>query len=182
MRKFLLLVLFVFISSCAPWVQVGGLYESNEDNFAVELPNGWMKLRQSNELLITRDGILLQTITIKRLDVKHEFKNTKKKLIEDMLPEEVSKVVLDDISSNSEVAGFEIIESGPAKIGGMSGFKSVFKYNTKGGLKYKSIYVGFMDGPIFYGLQYIAAQRYYFDKDTNTFDRVANSFNIIKKA
>ena len=182
MRKLLLLVLLIFVSGCAPWVQVGGLYESREDKFQVELPKGWMKSRQSDELLITRDGILLQTITITRLDIKHEFKNTKKKLVKGMLPEEVSEIILDNISSDTEVASFEIIESSPAKIGGLSGLKAVFKYNTKGGLKYKSIYYGFMDGEVFYGLRYIAAQRYYFDKDLNVFDKVVNSFHIIKKA
>lgn len=182
MRKLLILFLIIFVSSCAPWVQVGGLYESGEDNFKIELPKGWMQSRQSKELLITRDGILLQTISIERLDIKHEFKNTKKKLAKGMLPEEASEVILDNISSAPEIAGFEIIESAPAKIGGMSGFKAVFKYNTKGGLRYKSIYYGFMDGEVIYGIRYIAAQRYYFDKDLNTFDKVVNSFHIIKKA
>ncbi len=181
-RRFLFVLLpLFFVSACAPWVQVGGLYTSDSHEFTVELPEGWMKLRQSEQLLITRDGILLQTITVENLGVAHEFKNTKKKLSKGMLPQEVSEVILDNISADPQLTSFEIIESAPARIGEQQGFKAVFWYGTKGGLKYKSVYFGALDGDRFFGLRYTAARRHYFDKDADTFDKVVKSFRLIKK-
>jgi hypothetical protein len=181
MRKFLFIFLTVVVG-CAPWIQVGGLYTSDGKDFSADLPEGWMRLRQSEQLFITRDGILLQTITVESLNASYEFKNTKKKLSKGMLPQEVSEVILDNISSDQQMSSFEIVENSPAKIGGLTGFKAVFSYGTKGGLKYKSVYYGALDGERFYGLRYTAARRYYFDKDISTFEKTVSSFRILKKA
>lgn len=65
MRNFISIgLLFITIIACAPWVRVGGLYKSDSHNFSVELPQGWMKSNTVDHLLITRDGILLQSIVI----------------------------------------------------------------------------------------------------------------------
>jgi hypothetical protein len=70
MRKFIFIVLlFIAIVGCAPWMQVGGLYISDSYNFSVELPQGWMRSNTVDYLLITRDGTLLQSIVITRLDI-----------------------------------------------------------------------------------------------------------------
>ena len=39
-----------------PWQPTAGLYSSPAENFAVELPQGWMRLNSNEDLLITRDG------------------------------------------------------------------------------------------------------------------------------
>ena len=66
-RLILCAFVIVFLSSCvATWTQVGGSYNSDTKDFAVDLPNGWMKTPSKDLLLITRDGVLLQNIIIKR--------------------------------------------------------------------------------------------------------------------
>ena len=58
----LLLGIGLLVGGCVslPWQPTAGLYSSPAENFAVELPQGWMRLNSNEDLLITRDGILLQ--------------------------------------------------------------------------------------------------------------------------
>lgn len=182
--KRLSLIVLLFIAGCvhAPWVQVGGLYTSESHNFSVEIPHGWMRLNTDKYLLITRDGVLLQNILIERLPIDKQLKHTKKKFNTGMLPQEAAEVILDNISSDQTNLNFEVIENIPAKIGEFPGFKAVFTYKNTDGLRLKSIYYGFMVGEWFYGIRYTAASRHYFEKDLKTFEKVFESFKLIKIA
>jgi hypothetical protein len=141
-RKILLLVLLL-ASGCAQWVEVGGLYKNESHNYSVELPQGWMRWNHGDQLVITRDGIPLQYVQIIRRDIDEPLANTKKKFSKAMLPQEASEVILDDIASNKGIADYSLIENGPLVISGIPGFKAIYAYKTKDGLKVKSVY-GFM--------------------------------------
>ncbi len=183
MRKVILLTLFLAgMAGCAIglWSQAGGLFSSNRFNFSVDLPAGWMKSNTSSGLIITRDGVLLQQITITRLEIKKELPHTKKKFKKDMLPQEVAEVVIDDMITDSTFLNFEIIENTPAKIAEFYGFRLVSSFTNSDGLKYKSVEYGFINGEYFYDINYVAPQRYYFDKDINTFEEAFKSFRLIK--
>jgi len=141
-----------------------------------------MRWNQGDDLIITRDGVLLQNIQIARLNIEEPLKHTKKKFSKGMLPQEVAEIVLDDIASNKNVLDFEIIENSPIRISENSGFMAVYTYKNKDGLKIKSVYCGFISDKWFYGINYNAAQRYYFDKDLKAFEDVLKSFKLIKTA
>jgi hypothetical protein len=181
MKKILLLILMLSMS-CAPWVQVGGLYKMESHNYSVDLPQGWMRWNKGDDLLITRDGVLLQNIQIVRLNTDEPLKHTKKKFSKVMLPQEVAEVILDNIASNKDILNFQLAENSPLKIGENSGFRAVYTYKNKDGLKIKSIYCGFILDKWFYGINYNAPQRYYFDKDFKTFENVLKSFKLVKTA
>lgn len=181
MRKHLY-ILLIFLVGCAAWTQVGGLYKNESHNFSVDLPQGWVQWNRGEHLLITRDGISLQYIQIGRTKVEDPLKHTKKKFSKGMLPQEAAEVALDNMASNPNVLNLEVIENSPAILSGIPGFKTVYIYKNKDGLKLKSIYYGFIVGDSFYSINYNAAVRYYFDKDIKTFERVVESFKLIKTA
>ncbi len=181
MKRYLL-ILLLLIAGCAPWVKVGGLYTSKPHNFSVELPDGWMRFNTSHRLYITRDGVLLQNIIIERLHIEKSLKHTKKKFAKDMLPQEAAEVVLDNISSAPTVLNYEVIENIPARISGFPGFKVVFTYKNKDGLTLKSILYGLIVDEWFYAIRYTAARRYYFENGRKTFEKVFESFRLIKTA
>jgi len=181
MKKILLFTLML-CAGCAPWVQVGGLYKTESHNYSAELPQGWMRWNKGDDLMITRDGVLLQSIQIARLNIEEPLKHTKRKFSKGMLAQEAAEVILDNMASNPDVLDFEIIENSPMRISGNPGFKAVCTYKNKDGLKIKTVYCGFIADKWFYGLHYNAAQRYYFDKDIQTFEKVVESFKLIKIA
>lgn len=179
MRKFILFGV-ICVAGCALWTQIGGLYTSDAGKFSVELPNGWMKSNAVDYLLITRDGVLLQNIVIEQIDINKGLQHTKKKLRPDMLPQEAAEVIIDNMTSNPAILNLEVIENIPAKVGGFPGFKLVTTYKNKDGLKFKSVYYGFLWDHWLYSLRYSAPQRYYFVKDLPTFENVVKSFKLIK--
>ncbi len=180
MKKIILLWFFIVAIGCAPWVRVGGLYKSDAHQYAVHLPDGWMRWNRGDDVLITRDGLLLQQISVIRRPIDDPLKHTKKKLTKEMLPLEVAEVILDDIATNREVLDFRLVENKPAKIGGLPGLRAVFHYKNKDGLRLTSIYYGCLNESWFYGICYSAASRYYFDKDAETFEKMMQTFQWTK--
>ena len=69
------------------------------------------------------------------------------------------------------------LENSPAKINEFSGFRLVSTFKNSDGLKYKTVYYGFINGECFYSIYYTAPQRYYFDEDIKTFEDVFNSLD-----
>jgi hypothetical protein len=184
MRKtrILYLLLIFFLWGCATWVAVGGKYTMSSQNFEVQLPTGWRKYEVVKDaLLITQDGLALQQIRISRMQIDKELNHTKKKFSKEMLPPEVAEVVIDNFRSNPNIINQKIIENDPAQIGGYSGYKFVFSYQTKKGLTKKGINYGFISGNWFYEIIYEAAERYYFEKDISAIENVKDSFRLIKK-
>jgi major membrane immunogen (membrane-anchored lipoprotein) len=179
MRRYIWII-FILVVGCAPWTQVGGLYKNESYNFSVELPQGWMRWNKGEQLFITRDGVSLQYIQIGRMKIEDPLKHTKKKFSKGMLPQEAAEVYLDNLATNSNILNLEVIENIPATIKGIPGFKAVYSYKNKDGLKLKSIHYGFIVGDWLYSINYHAAQRYYFEKDIKTFEKIVESFNFIK--
>jgi hypothetical protein len=179
MKKFLLIFL-LFIPACAPWVKTGGSYESLPHNFYVNIPQGWMMLDTDRYLLISGDGPFLQYVLIQDRPLDRPFRNTKKKFNRRMLPQEAADVVIDEITSDQSVLNFEIIENVPTRIHGHDGFRVVFTYKNRDGLKLKTIYDGFLAGESFYNIRYTAVNRYYFEKDIEAFREVLESFRLIE--
>jgi hypothetical protein len=179
MKKFLLIFL-LFIPACAPWVKTGGSYESLPHNFYVNIPQGWMMLDTDRYLLISGDGPFLQYVLIQDRPLDRPFRNTKKKFNRRMLPQEAADVVIDEITSDQSVLNFEIIENVPTRIHGHDGFRVVFTYKNRDGLKLKTIYDGFLAGESFYNIRYTAVNRYYFEKDIEAFRKLLESFRLIE--
>jgi len=183
MRRFLpLSLILVGLTACAPWVNVGGYYEATRHNFTVDLPEGWMRLNTPKYVLVTRDGVLLQNIVIRRWQCDEKLQHTKKEFRKDMLPQEVAEVLLDDTSSDPAVLNFALIENLPAEAKAFLGSRIVFTFKNKDGLQMKSVCYAFMQGNWVYSIRYTAPVRHYFDKDIETFEKMVQTFKLIGRA
>lgn len=184
MKNFLYsLVLLLLLGGCVAWSQVGGPYTNGSGSYSVELPSIWMKLNNTDALVITRDGLLLQNIIINQFDITEKPDETvkkKKQITAGMLPQEIAEVLIDNFSSDPSTLNFELISNGPVQISGQPGTKIVYRYKTKDGLRIKCIHYSCLKGIWLYNIRYSAAERYYFDKDVSTFQSLMSSFRIIK--
>ena len=181
MRRFRLGAFFVlFLAGCAPYTAVGGKLAFSQQGFEVDLPQAWYQSREvSDALLITRDGLPLQFIRIERVSVGEELAHTKRKFAARMAPQDLAGIEVDDLRSSPETFNFEIVENKPASVAGKPGFRLVYSWKTKEGLRLKRVHYGFLDGKWVYRLIYQAAARYYFDRDLPTFERVRESFRLL---
>lgn len=180
-RAILLLPLLLFAGcATAKWSQVGGEYKNEPRNFAVDLPHGWMKLNAQENLSATRDGFALQAIAIGRVEADKPLPTTKKTLKKGMLPQEAAEVIIDAFSSDPDFLNLKILENVPAKVAGHPGFRGVWTYRLTDGLGKKTLFYGFFANDGYYYIRYTAAQRYYYDRDLETFENVVRSFRLIK--
>ncbi len=180
-KGFLWVLLLFFVTACAPWVPVAGLYNPPSDQFSVILPEKWMKFKTDDYLLVSRDGPFLQYVLIQERRVEQPFKHTSKKMRKGMLAEEAAQVIIDEIGSDRGVSDFQVLENRPVRLNGLSGFKLVFTHKNRDGLVFKTQYYGFLLGAWFYAVRYNAAQRYYFDKDIQAFESILNSFEVTER-
>lgn len=180
----LLAAMLLVAAGCVslPWVPVGGEYTSFAHHYTIALPQGWMRWAQDerDDLIVTRDGALLQLILIERLHVGEPLKHTKKKLAKGIMPQDAAEVILDNFSSNKDISGVEVKDNRPITISGKPGFRAVLTYKTKDDLRLRVVYCGVIEGEWFYGIRYSAPQRHYFDKDLKTFEAVLRSFKLSK--
>ena len=179
--SFTMLIGIVFLGCVSVWTPVSGLYDMGSENFAVTLPEGWRRYNQvANKVIITRQGLRLQRIAILRTPIDKKLPFTHKMILPDMLPQEVAEIVIDNLKSNPNISNSVVMENDPAVISGYPGFKFVYSYQTKDGLNKKGISYGLLKDGMLYKLIYEAPQRYYFDKDLETFETTVASFRLVR--
>ena len=175
-----ILISLFLIAGCASMAQERSLKNLPNNDFSVEIPEGWSKPKYTNKYLITKDGAFLQYVLIQQRPIDLPYSHTKKKLNKKMLPQEAAGVIIDEIASDRRIYNFNVIENAPAVIDGHEGFKILFSYKDKKGSTFKTLYYGFISGDSFFNLRYNAAVRHYFEKDITDFERILSSFKVVK--
>ena len=181
-RIIVVCIIGIIVCGCMTWTGIGGPYSNDSLNFEVTLPHDWNKYNPSTKaLLITRDGVSLQNITITRIATDEELSFTKKKLATGMLPQEVADIVIDNFVSNPNILEQTVIENVPAEIAGYPGFRIASSFKTQAGLIVNGITYGFLHDDFYYTLRYEAASTHYFAKDEEEFEKVKESFQLINE-
>lgn len=190
----------LFILSCGvPYSMVSGKHLAPAENFVVDLPPGWRQhnlsadpLRNYTAMLekrrkiewdllrLTRDGLLLQQISIGRIPLGEELPYSKRKLAADMIPLEAAEIISNDFRSNSNLTAQTIVENAPATVGGFAGFKLHYTYRTEEELNMEGLFYGAIIGSWLYYMLYEAPAQHYFAKDLEVFNRTRSSFQIVK--
>jgi len=181
MNRWFLVLLVVIMGCVSYWNRTGGPYQAKDRRYQVELPENWMQftLTQDRSLLMTRDGVLLQNISIRNFANDKPLEHTKKKIRPDMLSQELAEVIIDDFESDNAISRFEVLELTPVDIDGHSGFRVLFSFQAVNGLKQRSVCYGFMADARVYLIRYTAASRHYFAVDLDTFEQVVKSFKLL---
>ncbi len=198
-RKLWPMIVALFAAACAPFTAVGGKFALPGQGFEVDLSQGWYRIEEigkshlknakfpfegllledSDALLLTRDGLLLQCIRIERISVEKELPHTKQKFTPEMPPHDAAELELDNARSDPNAFNFDVLERAPASVGGKSGFRLVYTWKTKDGLRFKRLHYGVVDGKWVYRLTYQAPTRHYFDQDLTTFEQIRESFKLL---
>ena len=179
MKKILCLLLLPCVTACASFIQQNSSSEPSFYNFTIDFPENWTELKIQHCLMFTKSGPFSQYILVQQRHVDKPFGHTKKKINRDMLPQEAAEIIKDEIISDRSVLNFQVIENLPAKVNGHDGFKIVFTYKTRDGLKFKTLYYGLLHGEWFFNLRFNATETNYSDNDIETFNKVIKSFKLM---
>jgi hypothetical protein len=183
LRRIALLAILAAGAGCVPpaWLPAPRTFVPEGSGFEVALPPGWMQLNGTKDgFLITRDGTALQRIVVRSSEVgKPIGLGAGKRVVErGMSPAELAELVVDDIRATEAFTALQVIESAPAPVAGLSGFRVVAAYHEPAGLPRRIALYGLVDGERFYLAFYIAPERHYFAKDLPVFEELARTFRI----
>jgi hypothetical protein len=180
--------------------------ESRRVSFAV--PEGWHWYLRGDDFIATRDGVFLQQILVERLHVDQveqkvegafpfavwsskawpvrTAKSLTKRFVSGMPPADAAEVLLGSRGNDPSVTGLEVRKIVTRTIAGQQAFRAVFDFRLRSPAVdpsplYRSAYCGFMLGDWFYGINYTAAARYYFDRDAGTFETFLESVRLVNE-
>lgn len=185
-RLWILLGLAGLTAGClhdkSPWLSAGGKYDSGNwfgPRISMPLPPDWMKRNFVEDgLVATRDGFNLQEIVVARVDLGKPLEHTKKMVAKGMRPNELAEVLLDDLRASGIAHGLRVLETRPATIGGVPGFRTTVAFKDSWGLKMKAVLCGMIVEDRAFRIAYVAPARYYFDRDLATLDAALAGLKI----
>ncbi len=180
MKKYVWIILFLFVAGCMACAHTGGISKPASYSFTIDIPEGWRKIDNNRYLFVTKENPFLQYIMVQNRPISRSFQNTKKKIQKEMLPEEAAQIIIDELISDQNLMSLRILNNTPAAIKGHEGFKILYTYKDSEGQVYKTLYYGFIKEDTFFNLRFTAADRIYFQRDIGDFRNILNTFRIIK--
>jgi hypothetical protein len=180
-RSISLLVLpalvFTTLHACTLWKPVPQRLVVS--NVSVEVPTGWMRLRTPTYEMLSKDGPYLQYVLVQAQPVDHRFRFTQRKLTPHMLPHEAAQVILANLASDPQLEQFTLISNEPAALNHKLGFKLIYTHTDPFDVELRTIYLGAINGDVYFHLRYTAASRHYFSKDLSDFEQIHRSLRIL---
>ena len=181
MKKYFWIILCLFTIGLMACAHSGAMSKPASFSYTYDIPQGWRRIDHNRYLLLTKESTFLQLIMVQNRPIGKSFRYTKKKIQKGMLPEEAAQIVIDELTSDENLAKLMILDNSPANIKGHEGFKILYTYNDSAGQTIKTLYYGFIKEDTFFTLRFRAADQIYFQRDINGFRSILNTFEIIKR-
>ena len=176
------LVLALLLSGCATtWVKVDDAGRHYQDeNYSAMLPAGWLRFESGDSLILSKDGILLQYISIQFRPHEKAFEKIEKDSSSTMLPSELAELTIAEFKATQDggLPSLEILRNAPVEIAGYTGFDIHFRYKTEAGLRMDMLLRGVIDESGFYLIKYSAPTLHYFERDRQTYESLTESLQL----
>ena len=154
-------------------------YRDRGRGFSALVPAGWMRYNLYDYFVITRDGLALETIEVKRQPLGKKLEETKKEFTAEMTPQDIAELEIDNLQTDKKIGQFKVLSNKPATIDGHAGFVIDYEYRTESGLKMHGIHYGFLKDKWVYRIRYTGARQYYFEHCQEDFKKFIESFKVI---
>jgi len=177
--RLLIPVTAVLLAACeSTWVPTSGNYHSNKIGVSADLPDGWARYTPERDVMLTRDGFLLQSMRISREEYGSEIPNTTRKIEKDMLPQEAAQLLIDSMAANTDLHRLEVTDNQPAEVDGNQGFRVEVTYSTADGPTMRETIYGALTPDSYVLAHYRAPDRYYHERTANDFEATVASLDI----
>ena len=178
----LTLTLTLLLVGCAEtWIKIdhaGSHYR--DEHFRVTLPTGWLRLKQGDSLILSKDGILLQYIIIQFKPHAKAFEKLKKRSSPEMLPSELAQLTIAEFKAaqDDSLPSLEILANSPFEMAGHVGFDLHLRYKTETGLRMDMQMRGIVDDKGYYLVKYNAPRLHYFERDRETYEALTETLRL----
>lgn len=179
MKKIIWVTLFLFAAGCLACHHSSAPSRPTNYSFTIDVPEGWRRIDRPY-LLITKEGPFLQNIMVQTRHISRSFRYTQKKMRKGMLPEEAAQIIIDEYTSDQNIGNLKVLNNAPAQINGHNGFKILLTYLGPKENEFHTLYYGFIKADTYFNLRFSAGDSQYYQKDIETFNRMLNSFRVVK--
>ena len=179
MKKVFWVTLFLLAASILACHHSSAPSKKTNYSFTIDIPEGWRRIDRPY-LLITKEGPFLQNVMVQNRHISRSFRYTQKRMGKGMLPEEAAQIIIDEYASDQNIGNLKVLNNTPEQINGHNGFKILLTYLGPKGNEFHTLYYGFIKADTYFNLRFTAGGRQYYQKDIETFNRMLNSFQVVK--
>lgn len=167
-----------FAGCVTTWTATPGPQRASRIAVTADLPPGWVRYNPEPGLVMTRDGLLLQTVRVTRDAYGTKLPNTERTISNDAEPYEAAQIMIDALQADRSRQHLRVLDNRPATVGGHPGFRIEYTYRTADGLTlHETVYVALTEDS-YVTIRYTAPHRYYHERDAGTFEQVVASLKI----
>lgn len=165
-------LLAAFLAGCAVWTKLDGGPVSHA-GVSITAPADWVQLTANRDaLMMTRDGIGVQHISVAYLSGEKVFPKSKQAFSKDIDAQTLAQRVIGELKQTPEMANMEIKQVSPATVGGRPGFRALAEWKNERGATFQRDLAGAVidDGLLL--VQYHALKRHFYSRDLKAFEGV----------
>ena len=179
-KKILLIFVVLAFSGCVAWTKLSGrVYQEKGFGFRAEMAADWMRYSLVPYFLMTKDGIVLDSIFVERVRFNKKLDHTKKTYFEEMTAEELAEIEIDNIKSDDSI-DIDLISNRLERVDNRLAFRAEYiETINETGLKVHAIQYGFVEGKWIYRIIYKAVEQHYFPLTKGAFERFIETFQLI---
>jgi hypothetical protein len=176
---FLSLTGLLWSSGCvSTWETKTGPQKSSRLGVTADLPAGWARYNPDRDIVMTRDGFLLQTIRVTRQAFGTKLPHTDRKITKGLEAQDAAQVLIDDLMADQTRRQLTVIDNRPITVAGQPGFRLEFTYRSPEGVTmHEVLYVALVDDSYVIA-RYAAPERHYFEMSNASFEQVVASLKI----
>lgn len=160
------------------WTAVPGPYYAEKMGVTVDIPKGWSRLGNSDDIRLTKDGFLMNFIQISRTPYGDKYQNTELTIQPGMTELDASQIVLEAMQADQDRSNLVILDNRPATVAGSPGFRLEVTYKDADNLTvHEFLYVVLTPGSYLVAIA-LGPDRYYAESITGDFEKLVASIRI----
>lgn len=174
------LMLIVTLSGCKIWSHVKtAKTEVVYKKISVELPVGWTHFTPPQHLMLTKDGLSVQSIKVEKFDHTGAFDAIEKSTSVSMQPAELADLFITNFKKSNEDILVTVDSLKPyAFKNNVEGFEVLLNLKTKKGLTRKLLVNGAVREYGFVLFSYDAPELYYFKRDIKDYNKLIDTATL----
>lgn len=185
MKKLILIGLSLCLAGCQLFTRLPdtqSVVKNSGNDFEITVPGGWVKYNsgKEDEVVLTKDGPSLQLITIDQRSLSKPFEHLDVKLDSSALISEIAEHFIEDYKVMHQGVSIEKESLVPVSMNGNDGFKLVLNAINSGGLEFKILVYAMQTDKKLYTLSYQSPVLFFYNKEVEAFERIAESFQVKK--
>lgn len=164
-------------------VQAGVALSPSSNAFSMQGPADWLCIRAKTHVGCSRDGFMLNGITVDLRPHAKAFPNIKKPSAVDTPPEELAETLVADLSALKTIRDVKLVSVEPAELAGHPAFRARMTYrldDMSGGAAYDMVVVGSAVAKGFLVATYEAPHLNYFEKSLPAFEAVVPTIVLLE--